>query len=295
MAQSALDCGNAALRKLGSYTVTAVDGSDTSKAGLALYAHLDPCKKALLRRSPWNFAIKRKIITPPASFAISNVTWVSSQVVEVTHASVTYALGSYVTITGVSGATLANGTFEVSTATVGGVTTRITVPLATTSALLGTYVASTGDEIRQSPAYDYSYLYTLPSDCLKFISCNDEYTSDRWLREGGYILSNEDTSLKLKYVYDVTDYTLMDVEFYECLSTFVAWTIIDHLSRSDQKKRALYQELNGGDGMVGMLPKARFDDAIEDSMPSVESNDWLLARGAGTNYTGPVNATETAL
>lgn len=293
MAQSALNCGNQAVRKMGGYgSVTSIDGaSDTSKEALFLYNHLDDCRKQLLRRSPWNFAIKRKIITPPASFAISNVTYVSSTLVEITHATASYSTGQYVTITGVAGATGANGTFEIQSA-VGATVTRITCPLVTSSAILGTYTS--GGYIRLSPAFDYSYLYTLPTDCLRFISCNEELSSDRWLREGGYILSDVDTSMMVKYVKDETDYTAMDVEFYDCLSTYVAWQMCEHISGDDQKKRDLYTDLFGGDGKVGMLPKARFDDASEDSTQYVESNSWILARGGAVDD-GRVTATTSTV
>lgn len=295
MAQSALECANRALYKMGSVVVTAIDGTDTSKEALAMQANIDLVKKALLRDYPWNFAVKRKVITPPASFAVSNVTWVSSTLVEVTHASVTYALGSYVTLAGVVGATLANGTFEVQTATVGGVTTRITVPLATTSALLGTYVADTGDLIRQSPAYEYSYLYTLPTDCLRVITVNDEVVSDEWRIEGGSILTDDDTSIEIRYVKDVTDYTTMDVAFYECLAVYLAWELCDHITGDDAKKRALYTDLHGGDGKPGLLPKAKFIDAAEDSIARVQGDDWLSARFGGAGGYEPVSVTTEAL
>lgn len=278
MAQSALEVSNAALYKLGAVSVTSATGADTSKEGTVIAARLEPCKRALLRMHPWNFATKRKVITPPATFAVSNVTWVSSQIVEITHATVTFALGSYVTLSGVVGATLANGTFEVQTATSGGVTTRITVPEATTSALLGTYVADTGDLIWQSPAFDYSYLYTLPTDCLRVISINEQSESDEWRIEGRNILSDEAVSLTIKYIYDVTDYTLMDISFYECLATYLAWDICDHITGDDAKKRALWTDLHGGDGKAGLLPRGRFADATEDSQQTINTSGWLSAR-----------------
>ena len=279
MAQSALEVGNAALYKLGATIVTSVTGADTSKEGVVVAARLEPVKRALLRMHPWNFATKRKVLTPPASFAISNVTWVSSQIIEITHATVTFALGSYVTIASVLGATLANGAFEVSTATVGGVTTRLTVPLATTSTLLGTYVS--GGTIRQSPAFDYAYLYTLPTDCLRLLEIDEcESWADRWRVEGRNILTDESTSIPILFIYDVTDYTLMDIEFYECLATYLAWDICDHITGDDNKKRALWTDLHGGDGKIGLLPRGRFSDASEESLQTMQTDDWLAARGA---------------
>lgn len=282
MAQSELLAANWALRLMGSRKVlTAI--ADTTQEGLACAAMIDDTKKSLLRMHPWNFAIKRKVMLPPASFAISNVTWVSSQIIEVTHATVTYAIGSYVTIEGVLGATLANGTFEVSTATVGGVTTRLTVPLATTSALLGTYTS--GGTIRQSPAFDYTYIYTLPTDCLRVLSLEHE----PYRVEEGKILSDSNT-LWIRYIKDVTDYTTMDVLFYRCLAHLLAYDLCDALSASDGKKNELHVYLYGGQGKKGILPQSRFVDATEDSQQIFEANEWILSRGGSpsSGMTDPV-------
>lgn len=286
MAQSELECANAALSKIGEEPITTLTVTATSpKTAVACAARLDNLRKKLLRSHPWNFAIKRKTLLPPASFAVSNVVWQSSQLVRITHATNTFALASYVTLEDVLGATLANGAFEVAVATSGGVTTDITVPEATTSALLGTYVS--GGTIRQSPAFDYSYLYSLPTDCLRVITIDERQSSPEWRIEGGKILSNTDTSIQLRYVKDVTDYTEMDVDFYDCLSLLLAWDICNLITGDDQMKRALYTDLYGGDGKAGLLGSAKFDDAVEDSMQMVESNEWIASRFGG-GFTNPI-------
>ncbi len=282
MAQTALEVANAALYKLGATViaqVTAPPASTAPKEEVACCARLEPCKRALLRMHPWNFATKRKVILPPASFAVSNVTWVSSQLIEVTHATAAYVTGQYVTVASVDGATLANGTFEIQSA-VGVTVSRLTVPLATTSAILGTY--TTGGTIRRSPAFDYAYLYTLPTDCLRLLTIDDQASwADRWKVEGRNLLSDESVSLPIKFIYDVTDYDLMDIEFYECLATYMAWDICDHITGDDNKKRSLWTDLHGGDGKVGLLPRSRFADATEDSQEEMTANTWLAARGGG--------------
>ena len=88
----------------------------------------------------------------------------------------------------------------------------------------------------------------------------------------------------------------MDVEFYECLSTFLSWTLCDHITGSDAKKRDLWTDLHGGDGKVGILPKAKFDDATEDSLAIVQANEWIGSRygGGGTQFE-PVTVTQSAV
>lgn len=280
MAQSELNAANWALRLMGSRKVlTAL--ADTTQEGLACNAMIDDTKKSLLRMHPWNFAVKRKTITPYQDFAISNVTFVSSQLIEVTHAATTFVAGNYVTITGVEGAEGANGTWEVASVP-GGTTVRLTAIGVTTSDLLGTYVASDSDYIRRSPAFGFTRLYDAPSDMLRLLQVNEESTSPDWRLEGRFILS-DDTSLQIRYIFDVTDYATMDANFYQILATYLAYNLCDHISASDGKKNELHAYLYGGQGKRGILPQGRFVDAVEDPAGLFQATDWLESRQQGSN------------
>lgn len=270
MAQSDLECANGALTKLGASRITALAGTD--HVSVTMNERLPICKKAVLRMHPWNFAVKRTKIYPYADFAISNVTFVSSELLEVTHAAMTgssaLVAGYWVTLEGVVGAIEANGTWEV--ATVPSTTvTRITAKGVTS---LTTYIAGS-DTIRRSPAYEYSHLYALPSDCLKVLRVNDSNYCTDWRIEGRFIATNED-SLEFKYVFDVTDYTAMDTTFYEALQTYLAHDVCYRFSQSSQLKEQLAREFQR------IMGKARFDDAGEDNVESLDAQDWILARGA---------------
>lgn len=276
MAQSDLNVSNLALRLLGNRAVlTAL--SDTTTEGLACNANVDDCKKALLRMHPWNFAVKRVKLLPFSDIDVSNVTFVSSQLIEVTHSSLTLSAGQYATLTGVLGATGANGTWEVVSQPTPTTVTRLTAIGITTSAELGTYTASSTDYIRRSPAFGYSYLYSLPTDCLRVLDINETAHSSEWRIEGAFILADSD-SLEVRYIYNVTDYTTMDVMFYQALAHYLAYNLCDHISASDQKKNELHAYLYGGQGKRGILPQARFADATEDSQQIFEANDWIDSR-----------------
>lgn len=270
MALTLLQVANAALYKLGAVTIAAI--GEESKEGLACNARLDPCKQSLLRMHPWNFATKRKVITPPSAVTLTTpfVEYVSTNTIKFTVASHSFVAANY--ITGAStGVSEANGTFEVASVTA----TTVTCTAPGVTSITGTPAAGT---IRLSPAFDYSYLYTLPSDLLRLLSINDLETSTDWRVEGRTILSDTDVSLDVKYIYDVTDYSIMDPHFQECLAHYLAWDICDHITGDDAKKRDLWTDLHGGDGKVGMLPRGRFSDATEDSQQTMQTNDWLLAR-----------------
>ena len=71
----------------------------------------------------------------------------------------------------------------------------------------------------KTPAYGFSYEFSLPSDCLRVLGL-DAYNSD-YKVEGRKILCNE-SSIKLVYVSQVTDPNEMDVLLRETISAALA-------------------------------------------------------------------------
>jgi hypothetical protein len=62
MAQSIIEICNSALTKIGAESILSLnDGTKTSAACKERY---EPCKKYVLRRHPWNCAIKRVVLSP---------------------------------------------------------------------------------------------------------------------------------------------------------------------------------------------------------------------------------------
>ncbi len=277
--QSDLNVSNWALRLIGHRAILTTL-ADTTTEGLACAAMVDNAKQALLRMHPWNFAIKRKKLAPYQEFTISNVTFVSANLLEITHSSTTFATGNYVTIRDVQGAIEANGSWEIQSA-VNGTTTRITVTDVATAGDLSTYTS--GGYIRRSPAFDYSYLFELPSDFLRVLSVNGDICPDDYRIEANQILIN-DSSVEIRYIYDVTDYTEMDALFYQCLAHYLAYQLCDHMSASDGKKNELHVYLYGGQGKRGILPQGRFIDASEDSITQMGADDWTSSRFSSPTY-----------
>lgn len=274
MAQSDLNVSNLALRLLGNRVVLAAL-TDTSVEGLACAALVDDCKKTLLRMHPWNFALKRKIITPPAAVTLTTpfVEYVSSEVLRFTVASHSFVATDYI-LGASTGVTEAVGPFEVSSVAA----TTVTVSAPGVTSITGTPAAGT---IRLSPAYEYTYLYTLPTDCLRFRTINEEERSSEWRIEGRKILTNEATSLRIKYIYNVTEYADMDPAFYQALAGYLAYNLCDHITASDGKKNELHAYLYGGQGKRGILSQAKFLDATEDSQQTFDATEWINSRFAG--------------
>lgn len=259
MAQSELEVSNLALIRIGEKTITALN--EGSKAANACTTAVDICKRNLLRKHPWNFAVKRVTLTP-TYFAISNVADNGSGLMRVTSATHGLATGDRVTIENVSGVA-ANGQWIVT------VINATTIDLDD-STFSGTYVASSTDQLTKAPAFDFSYQVTLPAACLRVLRVEEVRGIDYRI-EGRTIVSNSN-SIDLKYIYDVTDYTTMDIDFYELLSVCLAWTICLQITQNEELSQRLFSEYRA------LAAKARFDDATEDPAETLGADDWIVAR-----------------
>lgn len=291
MAKTALECANRALQKLGCEVVTAIDGTtDTSKEAMFCYRNIDLVKKSLLRDYPWNFAMRRDRLLPPSRKLISNIVYSAANVAAIDIAAHGYSVGDFLTFEEITTPSELDGTWEVASVVD---VDNITVTVPDLASGIDNYTSPA--YTRLSPAYEYSYLYTLPSDCLRVITINDEAVSDDWKIEGGKVLSDDESSILIRYVKNVTDYDTMDDSFYECLAAYLAWEGCDHLTGGANKKRDLHTDLWGGDGKPGLLPKAKFIDVSEDSLSRVQGDDWIGARFGGGGGFEPVTVETSAV
>lgn len=266
MAQSNLDVSNNALYKVGAQKIVAL--SDNTKEAKICNDRVDPCKKAVLRLHPWNFATKRKLLNPTWT-NIDNAANNGAGLVRVTATAHPFVTDDAITIDGVSGVSI-NSTWIITKIDANNFDLQ-------DSSFSGTYVSTTTDRCTLAATFDYSYSIALPTDLLRVLRINDLDAAPQWRIERRRVVTNE-YPLSLEYLYDVTDYTEMDALFYECLALYLAWDICDHLTQSASKKRGLYTDLFGGDGKVGILPKGRFVDATENSVEQLQATDWTGSR-----------------
>ena len=127
-----------------------------------------------------------------------------------------------------------------------------------------------------APIVEYSYAYTLPSDCLRVLKIHtgvtDSIASDiNYKVEGRKVKTNEGT-VYLVYVALVTDPNEYDVYLQEAISHQLAADIAyavtnnatlanNYMVRADERLR-----------------EARFIDATENSLGIIESNEFTDAR-----------------
>lgn len=264
MAVTEVSIANRALSRVGTNNVlTALDGTG-NEANRQCYLHYEPCRDALLRAHPWNFAIKRTVLISQAETAKTITGATQANPVVLTAASHGYSDGDRVLVEDVGGMTEINARqFTID------VLTSNTFSLLDENGLLHTAYTS-GGTATKIPASDFAYWFALPSDCLRVLWVDrDDY---EYKIEGGRILANSDT-VSLKYVKKVTDPTAFDSYFTECLVVSLAIAISVKLADNANLKESLKADLRD------LLRDARAFDAQEGGTPDpVDVDTWLRAR-----------------
>jgi hypothetical protein len=91
-----------------------------------------------------------------------------------------------------------------------------------------------------APLFGYDYQFTLPSNCLRVLRSSD-YDLD-WRIEGRKILTNNDTTLYIRYLADITDPTQWDGTFYNVVAGALAIDLCEKLTQSNTKKQVLVEQ-----------------------------------------------------
>ncbi len=270
MAQSDLNVANLALRLLGNRSVlTAL--ADATAEGYACTALLDDCKRSLLAMHKWGFATRRTNLIP----TYSAITLVADNAGEFQITSAAHGLttGDAITIHDATDFPTLNGTWVVTVDSASLMTLRNS-----------TYVTGAGTaygEWTLAAAFDYAYSHALPANYIRALEVNGDVPIDLYRVEENRLLI-DDEEVRLKYIYDVTNYALMSPLFYQCLANYLAYNLCDHLTASDGKKNELHVYLYGGQGKRGILPQAKFVDSSEDAVQDVGASEWVASRWSGT-------------
>jgi hypothetical protein len=284
MATNVLEICNAALSKLGAEPITSLDG--TSKGAISCKARYGACKKIVLRKHPWNCAIKRvkKAISDKLTFdglifnkvsgsdvwqnsvdiniVIQRDTWDGSEVWVYDDSP-----GAGILYINSSGSSVPPLTGWVS---VGGPGAMV--------------VAYTGND--STPEFEYSYGFLLPTDCLRLLTVND--SPDDFTLEGRTILTN-DTTLEIKYIYNVgsdtdgtsTTVSVFDELLVEAVACYLAWDICYKIVQSTTLKQLMWSDFEEA------LRKAKSADAQEGPSAELGADYYLEARLGGTNSIEP--------
>lgn len=120
-----------------------------------------------------------------------------------------------------------------------------------------------------TPAYEFAYEYTLPSDYLRM--ADKEYSDAFYQVEGGKLYTNY-SPFKCKYVANISDTTLFTPDFDEALATLLAWDLCFSLTQDKGLKDRLAGELKD------TLRDTRSFDAQENPSYPLMDDVFLNAR-----------------
>lgn len=240
---------------LGGVLITSL--SDTTREARLCNSAIGRCRQTLLRMHPWGFAKRRKVLTTTYTVitaAVNN----GSGLVRLTATGHGLVTGDRIVVRAVTGTTEANSTWYI---------TRID---ANTLDLIGSVFQNayvSGGELVKIPAFTWSYQHALPSDCLRVLRVGPEDLDHSV--EGGYALVDSD-SIELEYVYDLD--TITDPTFNEAFALYLAWTLCQMLTQSEQKREQLFAEFRQ------IMSRAKNIGATESTPEVVTADTWMEAR-----------------
>jgi hypothetical protein len=261
---TSVDIANMALSLIGSANkLTVLDGTGNEE-NRQCYLHYESTRDAMLRAHPWNFAIKRTKLITQAEAAKTVTGATKADPVVLTVASHGYSDGDRVRVEDVGGMTEINDReFSID------VLTSNTFSLLDEDGTSYTTYTS-GGTVTKIPAFDFSYWFALPSDCLRVLSVEDDLYP--YKIEGSRLLYNSDEA-NLKYVAQITDTTAFDSQFVRLLAVALAVNISVKLSDNANLKESLKADLRD------MLRDARTFDAQSGGTPDgMYADGWLVSR-----------------
>jgi hypothetical protein len=127
-------------------------------------------------------------------------------------------------------------------------------------------------QLSETPAFEYSYIHQLPSDCLRLLETDLFYNESWSLEESGKIFSNSDTVNAL-YIAKITDTSRFDTTFIEALAYLLAKEIAYPLTQSATLVDMLDKQFNA------LMKETRTFNAQErGSIKQVEASEWIDER-----------------
>jgi hypothetical protein len=138
--------------------------------------------------------------------------------------------------------------------------------------------------LSEAPAWGYTTLYQLPTDCLRVVQVNDmwvvpglaDYTSgpdsEPYKITGRRIETDIGAPLKLRYIKRVTDPAQFDAAFVEVFASDLADQVCEALTQSNTKREATRAVLRQS------LLEAVRSNAIELPPEAIPDDSWILSR-----------------
>lgn len=121
-----------------------------------------------------------------------------------------------------------------------------------------------------APAFDFTYAFTLPADCLRLLPPNRNDLD--WTIESGKILTNDGNSLEIRYISRVTDPAKFDPCFVELLACDMADHMCEEITQSNTKKAAIKEDRKEA------MAEAKRVNSFEQISDEPPEDTWITAR-----------------
>lgn len=117
-------------------------------------------------------------------------------------------------------------------------------------------------QLTATPAFQWDYAYTLPTDpvCLRVWELYG--TDAEWVVEGGKLLTNQDEEIYVRFIKQVTETGYFNPAFVNCLATLLGAELANKLAGDKKRRLDLLTELNNV-----LLPEAQRLNAMEGNAP----------------------------
>lgn len=123
--------------------------------------------------------------------------------------------------------------------------------------------------LAETPAYEYSYYYQLPADCLRVLNTSDEYP---YMVEGDRLLSDE-AECKIRYIAQIENTGAFDPWLLDAmvarLSFELSYAMMANASMTQKLEETAAQKLIHAMGMNTTEAISRYNDSV----------DWVEVRG----------------
>jgi len=123
-----------------------------------------------------------------------------------------------------------------------------------------------------APDWEYNNRYRVPTGYLALLEVKND---PDYVLEGSFILTDEGTPLKIRYIQRIEDTAQFDTMFDEALAAELAVQACESITQSNTKKQILMSERDAA------IKAAFASDAIQEPPQTLRPDTWLTSREEG--------------